>query len=511
MIKKSCENVSVSEVLKAKKAKVKKVEPNNELVCTGCKKSYKTKKSFDNHTCKNKGERADGPKTKNNLSKDESNSWKNVSKENKSKHKSNVPNSLSKSKSKSNVSVNDSFRRKRSEIRQRVRTIVKTLNPNVRHSKVNTKNLSYLVCNVRGYSSKKAAINNILSASDIDIVMMSETHLYNGRKPKHPDYTFIGRSRDKVNSKGGVAIGFKRELGAQMVKVREGKGSNEFILVKCTAVEPPIVFGVMYGIQENTNPDTEVRENLAELFAAIDEYRSQGCDVIIGGDLNVHVGEAIQGNDPKVSKGGKLLVELCQDFDMEIINKQIQGNKMTHIDASGGVSRVLDYVISNLVSEHVRIEIDHDLNMTPFIPKLKRDREGKAVWQNSYSDHRSIIGEIEVVRKSDKIKPKIRQWRLNRPGGKDKYRELTDLYADYAYNMIMSCPDTESMFSRLQDLINICESLSVLHILSWTHNWHKARTYHGILYNFFNQQRGKQQITWIHIIKHGLFIEVGQV
>ena len=240
-----------------------------------------------------------------------------------------------------------------------------------------------------------------------------------------------------------------------MVKVKEGEGKNEFILMKCTAVEPPLIIGVVYGVQENTNHESEVRDNLTELFAAIDEYRDKGCNILIGGDFNVAVGDEIPGNDPKISKGGKLLTELCKDFDLEMINKRVEGNKMTHFDASGGNPRVLDYVISNLGQEHTRIEIDHELNMTPFIPKLKRDRDGKAFRCNSYSDHRSIIGEINLNRNTDsKRKPKIRQWRMNKPGGKDKYRELTDLYADEAYNIIRNNEDTEIIFSQIQDLIN---------------------------------------------------------
>ena len=351
-------------------------------------------------------------------------------------------------------SPNDSFRMRRSDLKQRVKTVVKAFMPNMRHSKIDKKNLSYLVCNIRGYSSKKATMHDILSASEIDIVLMSETHLYNGKKPSHPNYKFIGRSRDKVNSKGGVAIGFKNELKDQMVKVREGQGKNEFILVKCTAVEPPIIFGVVYGLQENTTPENEIRDNLAELFAAIDEYKEQGCKILIGGDLNVHVGEHIPGNDNKTSKGGKLLVELCQDFGVEIINKYINGNKMTHFDASGGTARVLDYVISDLIEEHVNIEIDHELNMTPYVPRLKRDKNGERKWMNNYTDHRSIIGEVSVTLRPDKVKQKIKQWRMNRPGGKDKYRELTDMNAERALSIILENECTEKMFNELQKLIN---------------------------------------------------------
>ena len=42
---------------------------------------------------------------------------------------------------------------------------------------------------------------------------------------------------------------------------------------------------------------------------------------------------------------------------------------------------------------------------------------------------------------------------MNRPGGKDKYRELTDLKAEEAYEIIISSPDNDTMFEKLEELI----------------------------------------------------------
>ena len=55
-----------------------------------------------------------------------------------------------------------------------------------------------------------------------------------------------------------------------MVKLKEGAGKNEFIMVKCTAVEPPLVMAVVYGMQENTAKENEVRDNLTEIFTELE-------------------------------------------------------------------------------------------------------------------------------------------------------------------------------------------------------------------------------------------------
>ena len=287
----------------------------------------------------------------------------------------------------SKKSTSMSFIRKQSVTRNQNRVTKKA-------SKCNQK-ISYLVCNCRGYSSKKNAIRAILDANEYKFVMMTETHLYEGKKPNHPNYTFVGRSRKKINSKGGIAIGYPKEIADQVIKVREGTGNNEFILLKYTGVSPPLIVGVVYGNQENTTPDDTIRENLAELFAAINEYKTQGCKILIGGDFNVHVGEVIERNEPKVSKGGKILTELMNDFDLDFANKLEKGQNHTHFDVSAGTSRILDYVITDLVEEHKTFKVDNEKEATPYIMKCKREN-GTLKWDNVYTDHLSMIGEIEI-------------------------------------------------------------------------------------------------------------------
>ena len=317
------------------------------------------------------------------------------------------------------------------------------------HSKIDKENLSYLVTNTRGYSSKRAAFTNILNASDFDFVMVTETHLYEGRKPSHPDYTFVGRSRKKVNSKGGVAIGYKKSLAQNVVKVAEGKGKNEFILLKCTAYEPELIIGVVYGSQEGTTPENEITENLAELFNEIDKYKDEGLNIVVAGDFNLHIGEYIKGNDKKISKGGKKLIELCEDFGMEIMNKKSDpDNNHTHFDITSKTSRILDLAISNMDSEHIRLEVDKEKKVTPFVTRYKNGE-----WTNSYTDHLSLIGEVMVQKKKGKKKKKMKMWKMSRPGGKEKYYELTDKEAENALKIIQETESNEEMYDELEKLI----------------------------------------------------------
>ena len=316
------------------------------------------------------------------------------------------------------------------------------------HEKINIRNLSYLVCNVRGFNSKKLSIEEILKSSDFDVVLMSETHLYKNKSPRIPGYSFIGRSREKVNSKGGVAVGIKKELEPYAVKVFEGTGCNETILIKLTCFSPAVVVGVYYGNQENTTPNNIIENNLTELFTQINAFKDEGCNVLIGGDLNVHVGESIKGNDPAVSKGGKLLLSLCEQLGFDIVNNLGEGCSHTHYDLSSGTSRVLDMVITDDLELQERFEVDNEKQLTPYRIKMRGEQA-----ERMFTDHLSVFGEMKV---GSSVKPpqKIKMWRMSRPGGRLMYQNLTDQMADLAVEIINNSMTSDEMMKRINDLLH---------------------------------------------------------
>ena len=77
-----------------------------------------------------------------------------------------------------------------------------------------------------------------------------------------------------------------------------------------------IVIALYYGNQENTTPWSTIQSNLTDFFNQINKYKEEGMDVIAGGDFNVHVGSAVRDNEPSVTKGGDLLINLCKDLGL---------------------------------------------------------------------------------------------------------------------------------------------------------------------------------------------------
>ena len=315
------------------------------------------------------------------------------------------------------------------------------------HSKEAPGNFSYIFCNARGFNSKRASFEAILSSSDIDVLCISETHLYFNKNPRINGYSFISRSRAKVNSKGGVCIGVKKELEKFVVKLFEGEGSNECLIIKITCFNPAVVIGVYYGNQENTTSHDTIKGNLSEFFDQLNRYRDQGLDVIAGGDFNLHVGLAVKDNEPAVSKGGSFFVDMCNELGFEIINNRGQGDSHTHFDRSSGTSRVLDMVISNVGDQHTVFKVDNEKKLTPY--RFKTGREGL---ERVYTDHLTLYGELKVDR-TKASKQKIKIWRLDAPGGKVRYQILTDQHAEEATRIILESPNSDVMMLELNKLL----------------------------------------------------------
>ena len=315
------------------------------------------------------------------------------------------------------------------------------------HQKADKKNLSYMHCNIRGYMSKKLSFKNIIQSSDFDVVFVTETHRYNGKGPEVPGYVFTNRCRSKVNSKGGVSIGLKKELEPFAVKVFEGKDSNECILIKLTCFNPNIIVGVYYGNQEATASFDTIRANMAEMFAVLHDYNQRGCDIILGGDFNVHIGTAIPGNDPAVSKGGQLLLNLVNELGFDIINHKAEGSPFTHYDVSSGNKRVLDFIISNKTDEHVIVAVDNERLVTPYRLKMV-----KGELEQIFTDHLSVYGEMEVKR-SKKMSSSVKVWRLSRPGGKAEYLRITDEMSEELRTIILESETVDIMLDKINKLI----------------------------------------------------------
>ena len=115
---------------------------------------------------------------------------------------------------------------------------------------IDTVNLKVATMNVCGLSSKINSVSNIFLEQDLDIIVITETHLSGKKNPKINDnYNCYYRHRSDKMCKGGVCIAVKKDLCKNAVILESNKHS-EWLSVQLNYFSPPIVVTGMYGGQD---------------------------------------------------------------------------------------------------------------------------------------------------------------------------------------------------------------------------------------------------------------------
>ena len=144
------------------------------------------------------------------------------------------------------------------------------------------------------------------------------------------------------------------------VLMDRGEGDEEWLFVKCNAFENPTIFGVVYGPQEGRTPQTKIQDMWKNITTKLIEYEGKGWDVYVAGDMNLAVGNSLglEGNDPKISEGGKWLVEWIQENNWNLANSMYKGDCRTHVDRSSGKQKCLDLLITNRMEKVNEVNCD---------------------------------------------------------------------------------------------------------------------------------------------------------
>ena len=120
-------------------------------------------------------------------------------------------------------------------------------------------------------------------------------------------------------SGGGVAILIPDHQKNDAVQVYSGV-ELEVIAVRLNNYNPPLCLICCYGAQEYHKNVTEY--GMTELDNLISSQLSQGVNILLGGDINAWIGDAfnVKGNNDKVNKPGKALIEIINKYNLFIGN-----------------------------------------------------------------------------------------------------------------------------------------------------------------------------------------------
>ena len=178
---------------------------------------------------------------------------------------------------------------------------------------------------------------------------------------------YESRPMNRDEHGGGVMVLVKEELDNIVVDVEKQNEVGETMWMTLTNGRNDIRLGVIYAPQESKTNVAQLKVMYKGLTKQIEEARKRKQHVVMVGDFNCKVGDAVEGNKEEVSKGGKMLLNLANKQNMKIVNssKKCKG-VWTRTD--GTKKSVLDYILINKEDEEMvkQMIIDEDREITPY-------------------------------------------------------------------------------------------------------------------------------------------------
>ena len=251
--------------------------------------------------------------------------------------------------------------------------------------------------NINGIKSKQKSLKDIIEEENPTIIGISETKLTESDSLTLDGY--IIKRVDRESGGGGVLIAYKRCLENVMMVVREEKRKEEMLWIKVDNGKMKMRIGIVYMPQENETKLEEIKEIYSKIEEEIMKADDNNEVVVLMGDLNCKIGNHIEKNTDEVSKGGRVLLKMCNKMDLAIVNgKEFCKGTWTRIQKEQ--KSVLDYMImKNHDVHHIeKMVIDENKIKTPY--RITSEKE------LIYTDHCMMITTMKFQMQGEKMKPK---------------------------------------------------------------------------------------------------------
>ena len=263
-----------------------------------------------------------------------------------------------------------------------------------------------MMVNIRGLKSKEHSLNEIIQENRPTILMIMET--LSEDETELAGYTTTPPIKKRSDRWGGIIFAVRNEFTNQVQIKSEHTETAEIEFIQMTCGREIVTIGLVYAPQENQTSVEEMDKMYAYIEEEITKARISKHVIIIGGDFNCKIGDAVVGNRKEVSKGGRRLLKLAKNNGMKIMNtaEKCQGI-WTRIQVEKGkpIKTVIDYIM--ISEEHeayvTSMKIDEDKQNTPF-------RDDSVAGKPIYTDHNMITMDLNLVvrrsREGEKISRK---------------------------------------------------------------------------------------------------------
>lgn len=254
--------------------------------------------------------------------------------------------------------------------------------------------MSIYYTNIRGMKSKKNSLDIYIEEFQPDIIGIVETHLEEGEELKIEGYEILWNNRNSEG--GGVAIGVKQKYMKTVIETTKIKNTEESIWIKM-GTKTKYRIGVWYNPKGDGASKQELEEMYQRLESEIEHGKKNNERLLIIGDFNCRVGTIIQGNEDKVTKGGRILNSMNKKAGMILVNAVNEKRKGLWTRIQGEQKSVIDYAIIDKeeVKNVAMMEIDEEKLWTPYYITKENTKRVK-----KFTDHASI--KIQMKWKSEK-------------------------------------------------------------------------------------------------------------
>ena len=304
--------------------------------------------------------------------------------------------------------------------------------------------LKLLQTNIRGLKSKKASLQLIIEEQRPDLVLVSETLLPAAQRPGVKGMSTFYRSREQKKG-GGLLTAVSNSIAKAAVQVYSGDA--EILVTRLEHTSRPVSVISVYGVQEAKQE--EVIKEFDEIVNQMMQAKSRGDLCVVTGDMNRHVGDLIENNDVRISKGGMLWRDFLTKGEFVMVNamtEKVQGGPFTWHKAGGGAHSALAlWIVCSETIPHIEdLVIDDSRSATPFRITGKKPNKRQV-----FSDHNSTILTLKNL---NNFIPRIKTtvWSMKGACWK-KYEEESRKAGktiEEKMNRIEGLEDTERMISK---------------------------------------------------------------
>ena len=266
--------------------------------------------------------------------------------------------------------------------------------------------------NIGTMTGRRRELADMMEQRNVDILCLQETK-WKGNKARNigGGYKLFYNGADE--RKNGIRLVVREELPESVMEVK--RVSDRLMTMKMEVRGSILNIVSAYAAQVNNS--MEEKNNFWEDLDGLIECVSKQERIVLGADLNGHVGEGNIGDEEIMgrygagtrNKEGSMVVDFAKRMDLAIVNtyfKKKDEHRVTY--KSGGKSTQVDYVMCR--RRNLKEICDCKVIVVECVAK----------------QHRMMVCKMALMvkkKKAEKIKPKIRWWKLKETNCQEAFRQ----------------------------------------------------------------------------------------